>query len=76
MSPSSTTQLASGVIDGGDQLQVILVTRYGRPPIVQLLWPSRPTVVTPAAYPQTAATITRLISESAIALARWKAYGR
>jgi hypothetical protein len=60
----------------GDRLLVELVEPADRPPFVAISWPGAATVATPAAYPQTAAMITRLISESAVALARWKAHGR
>jgi hypothetical protein len=69
------TDLAGGMING-DRLLVELVQPAGRPPFVAITWPSAVTVVTPTAYPQTAAIVTRLISESAVALARWKAYGK
>jgi hypothetical protein len=36
-------------------------------------WAAKPTVATPEAYPMVAAAITRLIAESAAALAQWKA---
>ncbi|HEX5907766.1 MAG TPA: hypothetical protein VFY56_12170 [Propionibacteriaceae bacterium] len=40
-----------------------------------MTWPAKPTVATPANYPAVAAAITRIIAESATALARWKAHG-
>jgi hypothetical protein len=50
-----TTQLASGVIDGRDQLQILLVQPYRRPAMVQIVWPgaARPTVVDAGHYPNT-----------------------
>lgn len=75
MNSSSRTDLASGMVNG-DRLLVELIEPADRPPLVAVTWPTAATVVTPAAYPQTAAAVTRLISESAIALARWKAHGR
>jgi hypothetical protein len=72
-----TTQLAGGQIDGRDQLQVILVTPTdGTPALVRVHWPQRPTTVTAAQYANVAAVITRLIAESAIALARHKVGNR
>jgi hypothetical protein len=35
-------------------------------------WPAAATIATPADYPAIAAAITRIIAESATALARWK----
>jgi hypothetical protein len=72
---SKRTDLSAGNINGG-RLLVELIEPANRPPFVAVTWPGASTVVTPADYPQTAATITRLISESAIALARWKVHGR
>jgi hypothetical protein len=46
------------------------------PAMVRITWPPQPTVVDPANYPAIAATITKIIAESATALAQWKAYGR
>ena len=88
MSQSSITPLAHGQIHMRDTITVELIAPDGRPnnrtdaaavaeesPRVRIVWPSHITVCTPATYPAVAATITRLISESAIALARWKAHG-
>jgi hypothetical protein len=73
-----TTQLASGLIDGRDQIQVILVKplRSGRPTLVQVLWPMRPTVVAAHEYPATAATVMRLLAEASVTLAATKVYKR
>jgi hypothetical protein len=83
------TRLAHGQIHMSDHLTVEVIAPDGWPnnrtdpnaaaeevPRIRIVWPSHATVCTPAAYPAIAATITRLISESAIALARWKAHGR
>jgi hypothetical protein len=43
------------------------------PAVVRIAWPAKPTECTPANYPAIAATITKIIAESATALARWKA---
>jgi hypothetical protein len=69
------TPLASSQIDH-DQLTVELVEPDAMPAMVRIIWPAKPTVATPANYPAVAAAITRLIAESATALARWKAHGR
>ena len=70
------TDLAAGTINGSDRLLVELIEPVGQPPIVAITWPAKTTVTTPANYPAVAAAITRLIAESATALARWKAHGR
>jgi hypothetical protein len=45
------------------------------PAFIAITWPSA-AVCTAASYPAVAAAITRIIAESATALARRKAYGR
>jgi len=67
-----TTPLASGQINH-DQLAVELVEPDSMPAVVRVVWPLQATIVTPASYPAVAAVITRIIAESAIALARYKA---
>ena len=76
MNPSSRTDLASGLINGSDRLLVELIQPTDTPAFIAVTWPAKPTVATPANYPAVAAAITRLIAESATALARWKAHGR
>ncbi|MFL6070929.1 MAG: hypothetical protein ACJ72Y_06560, partial [Actinomycetes bacterium] len=73
-----TTQLASGVIDGRDQLQILLVQPYRRPALVQILWPgsTRPTVVDAGHYPNTAATVMGLLAEASVTLAATRVYKR
>ena len=44
-----------------------------RPAFIAITWPSAATVCPPANYPAMAAAITRIVAESATALARWKA---
>ena len=72
------TPLASAQINH-DHLKVELVELVEpdtMPAMVRIVWPQAPTIATPANYPAVAAAITRLIAESATALARWKAHGR
>jgi hypothetical protein len=69
------TPLASAEVNH-DQLKVELVEPDSMPAMVRIVWPAKPTVATPAGYPAVAAAITRIIAESATALARWKAHGR
>ena len=70
------TDLASGPINGSDRLLVELIQPTDTPAFIAVTWPAKPTVATPANYPAVAAAITRLIAESATALARSKAHGR
>jgi hypothetical protein len=67
------TDLSAGSIDGSDRILIKLIEPPDTPPIVVVTWPAKPTVATPANYPAVAVAITRLIAESATALARWKA---
>jgi hypothetical protein len=70
------SDLAAGLINSHDRLTVELIQPADTPPIVAINWPAAATIATPASYPAVAAAITRLIAESATALARWKAHGR
>jgi hypothetical protein len=67
--------LASGVVNH-DRLHVELIEPPDSPPSVIVSWPAKATVVTPASYPAVAAAITRIIAESATALASIKARRR
>jgi hypothetical protein len=67
--------LASGMVNH-DRLLVELIEPADSPAFIAITWPSAATIVTPASYPAVAAAITRIIAESATALARWKAHGR
>ena len=51
---NKVTQLASGLIDGRDLLQVVLINhaRPGRPPVTQIIWPTRPTTVDARPIPE------------------------
>jgi hypothetical protein len=70
------TDLTNGLINGHDRLHIELIEPLDMPALIAVTWPAKPTVATPANYPAVAAAITRLIAESATALARWKAHGR
>jgi hypothetical protein len=69
------TDLASGPINGSDRLLVELIQPTDTA-FIAVTWPAKPTIATPANYPAVAATITRLIAESATRLAQLKAHGR
>ena len=70
---TDSTDLARGIINGHDRVLIELIQPTDTPPIVVVTWPAMPSLCTPASYPAAAASITRLIAESATALARWKA---
>jgi hypothetical protein len=85
--PTESTDLAGGQINGsGDTITVQLIRPADIPAgertlrqnraIIRIAWPPAPTVCTPGNYPAVAAAITRIIAESATALARIKAHGR
>jgi hypothetical protein len=67
------TDLSAGLINGHDRLTVELIQPTDTPPIVAINWPAAATIATPANYAAVAAAITRLIAESATALAGLKA---
>jgi hypothetical protein len=69
------SDLASGMVNH-DRLVIELVDPADSPAFIAINWPSAATVVPPASYPAVAAAVTRIVAESATALARWKAYGR
>jgi hypothetical protein len=70
------TDLADGAINGSNRLHVELIQLADTPAFIAVNWPTAAIIATPANYPAVAAAITRLIAESATALARWKAHGR
>jgi hypothetical protein len=67
------TDLAAGPINGSDRLLIELIQPPDAPPMVAINWPAAATIATPANYPAVAAAITKIIAESATALARTKA---
>jgi hypothetical protein len=74
---SKSTTLAAGHINNHEEITVILIEPSdGTPALVRVHWPLRPTTAAAAHYSAVAATIVRIIAESATALARHKAGGR
>jgi hypothetical protein len=67
--------LAGGSVNHG-RLLVELIEPPDTPPIIAISWPSAATIGTPDAFPATAAAVARVFTESAIALARSKVYGK
>jgi hypothetical protein len=69
------TPLASAQVNH-DQLNVELVEPDTMPAVVRITWPLQPTVVSPARFPEAAATIARLFAEAHTVLAGIKARRR
>ena len=65
--------LASGQITNQDEITIAVVEPAdGTPLLVRGHWPLRPTTAAATHYPAVAAGITRIIAESATALARFR----
>jgi hypothetical protein len=75
VSPSSTTILAEGTINGANELVVQLISPDGMPAFVRIVWPAKPTVCDSKRFPDTAATIAQLFARAHIVLAALKAHG-
>ena len=74
---NQTAQLASGTLNGHDQLIVELVESAEpdvHPPVIAVRWPSKATVTTPAAYDQLAASVMRLLTNASTTLAGIKVW--
>jgi hypothetical protein len=70
------TDLATGLINGHDRVNVELIQPPDSPPIVAINWPVKPTVSTVDRFPAVAAEVARLFASAATALAPWKAHGQ
>jgi hypothetical protein len=70
-----TTPLASGQVNH-DHLSAELVEPDGMPAMVRVVWPLKPTVVDPKAFPDVAAQIAQLFARAHIVLAALKAHGK
>jgi hypothetical protein len=73
---SKRTDLSAGNLNASDRLTVELVEATGKPPIIAITWPPKPTVCTPAQFDQVVATAMRLLSGAVIELAAIKARRR
>jgi hypothetical protein len=69
------TPLASAQINH-DHLSVELIEPDGMPAVVRIVWPTAPTITTPARYTEVASTAMRLLAEASTMLARIKASRR
>jgi hypothetical protein len=67
------TQLASGQILDGVILNIWLVQPAGKPESVVVMWPQRPTAISPCHYSELAATVCRLVANASTELAAIKA---
>jgi hypothetical protein len=70
---TNRTQLASGEILSGTILSVWLVQPADKPESVVVMWPQRPTAVSPRHYSELAATVCRLVANASTELAAIKA---
>jgi hypothetical protein len=67
------TELASGQIFDGVVLNIWLVQPADRSESVVVIWPQRPTAVSPSHYSELAATVCRLVANASTELAAIKA---
>jgi hypothetical protein len=67
------TELASGEILNGITLSIWLVQPAGKPESVVVMWPQRPTAISPRHYSDLAATVCRLVANASTELAVIKA---
>jgi hypothetical protein len=74
--PSSSITLATGPINGADSITIELIQPADHPPVVRIVWPTAPTITTPARYNEVASTAMQLLAEASTTLARIKASRR
>ena len=60
----------------GDTISVELHQPDSMPAVVRIVWPTAPTITTPARYTEVASTAMRLLAEASTMLARIKASRR
>jgi len=68
------TDLSSGALNRSDRLLIQLI-EGDTPPIVAIVWPTKPTMCTPDSYAQVAAAAMRLLADASTRLAAirlWK----
>jgi hypothetical protein len=73
---TDVTQLAHGQIAAADELSVQLIQPDSMPAVVRIVWPTAPTITTPARYNEVASAAIRLLAEASTTLARIKASKR
>jgi hypothetical protein len=69
------TELAAGEIVSGTVLAAWLIKPDNGPERVMIMWPDKPTAVSPRKYSEVIAHITRLLANSSIELAAMRAKG-
>jgi hypothetical protein len=76
--PSSSITLASGPINGADTITITieLIHPDSMPAVIRIVWPTAPTITTPARYNEVASTAMRLLAEASTTLAGIKARKR
>ena len=70
---TNRTQLAAGEILDGTVLSVWLAQSADKPESVVVMWPQRPTAISPRHYSELAATVCRLVANASTELAAIKA---
>jgi len=70
---TNRTQLASGEILNGTILSIWLVQPADKPESVVVMWPQRPTAVSPRHYSELAARVCRFVANASTQLAAIKA---
>jgi hypothetical protein len=73
---SSSITLAHGPINGADTITIELIQPDSMPAVVRIVWPTAPTITTPARYLEVASAAMRLLAEAFTTLARIKANRR
>ena len=71
-SRSKKTTLSHGQINGADPISIELIEPASMPTAVRIVWPTAPTITTPARYNEVASTAMRLLADASTALARIK----
>jgi hypothetical protein len=74
--PTSSTTLAEGPVNGADTITIELIQPDSMPAVVRIVWPTAPTITTPARYNEVASTAMRLLAEASTTLARIRASKR
>jgi hypothetical protein len=70
VNPSSRTDLASGPINSHDRLLIELLESPGKPPIIAITWPPKPTVCSLATFDRVVSEAMRLLANSTVRLAQ------
>jgi hypothetical protein len=68
--------LAHGPINGADTITIELIQPADMLAAIRIVWPTAPTITTPARYLEVASTAMRLLAEASTTLTRIKASKR